>query len=235
VYANVPIEQNYVISNWYNPDNFYINQNLYAHKNPVEINTGSLLVLDTYYDPSGYVLDKKCIWTIRNKKEKDAWARLYNKKVPYLYEVPGYYDVKIEVYDKFGNLNSKKSEALIYVDEEKSVKTLYYVIENRWMVMGSNPNKHYEDLGSYNVYLKDTSEDDGSWSDDPPIYSHNIGDGNHSACLVNVTVNVYSDNTLIFNVGEFKETSIKPTITRVRDEQYFINIITPLVEDYENI
>lgn len=120
VYVNVLFDQKRVLDQWYDPstDGYLITGPFYPYTNSITIEPSTLVFLDTFYDPSDYMLDQKNIWTVSEKESNDILFRVHNKSVPYIFTEPGVFDVTAEAYDKFGNLKTQTFEGLIIVKEK---------------------------------------------------------------------------------------------------------------------
>jgi len=106
-----------VLDQWYDvsTDASLISGNFYYINSPVVIEPSTLLILDSYYDPSDYLLDTNTIWTVRDRVDGKVLFRAYNRSVPFIYVDSGIWDVMIEVYDRYGNLKKNYTEGLITV------------------------------------------------------------------------------------------------------------------------
>ena len=62
------------------------------------------------------MLNQKNIWEIRNHNTNDLIMRVYNPIVPYVFNEAGDYDIKVEAYDKYGNLKSQVFEGLVKIN-----------------------------------------------------------------------------------------------------------------------
>ena len=87
----------------------------YSYSNPITVEASTLVLLDSTFDSSTYLLDGRNIWTIYNNDTGDIFMRVFNKSVPFVFNIEGNYNIQLESYDKYGNLNSKKHEGFIKV------------------------------------------------------------------------------------------------------------------------
>ena len=96
-------------------DPYYNAKTFYPYTTSITIEPSTLVFLDTFYDPSNYMLNQKNIWTVKEKESNNVLFRVYNKKVPYIFTEPGVFDVQVEAYDSHGNLKLQYFEGLIIV------------------------------------------------------------------------------------------------------------------------
>jgi len=117
VYINVPFDQNYVIQQWYDPSTDFnlIDSSFYSYTKSITIEPSTLVIFDSYYDSSNYLLNGKNIWSLTDHESNKLIFRVFNKVVPFIFEKLGTYDVKLESYDSYGNIRTKEFEGLIIV------------------------------------------------------------------------------------------------------------------------
>ena len=120
VYVNVLFDQEKVLDQWYDPstDGYLITGPFYPYTKSITIDISTLVILDTFYDPSNYMLNQKNIWTVKEKGSNEILFRVHNKSVPFIFVDPGTYDVTVEAYDSYGNLKLQYFEGLIIVRDE---------------------------------------------------------------------------------------------------------------------
>jgi len=119
VYVNVLFDQERVVDQWFDPstDGALVTGPYYPRTNSITIEPSTLVILDTFYDPSNYILGQKNIWTVKEKTSDQILFRVFNKQVPFIFTDPGIWDVQVESYDKFGNLKTQYYEGLIIVKD----------------------------------------------------------------------------------------------------------------------
>lgn len=117
VYVNLLFDQETVLDQWYDPsaDGYLVTAPYYPRTNSITIDPSTLVILDSYYDPSTYMLDQKNIWTVKEKESDKILFRVHNKIVPFIFTEPGVWDVQLEAYDRYGNLKTQYYEGLIIV------------------------------------------------------------------------------------------------------------------------
>jgi len=120
VYINVLFDQEDVLDQWYDPstDGYLVSGPFYPRTKSITIDISTLVILDSYYDPSNYMLNQKNIWTVTDNENDDILFRVHNKSVPYIFEEAGTYNVQIEAYDSYGNLKIQYFEGLIIVRDK---------------------------------------------------------------------------------------------------------------------
>jgi len=120
VYVNILFDQERVLDQWYDPstDGYLVTGPFYPRTNSITIEPSTLVILDTFYDPSNYMLNQKNIWTVKWKESDEILFRVHNKSVPYIFTEPGVFDVQVEAYDSYGNLKLQYFEGLIIVSDE---------------------------------------------------------------------------------------------------------------------
>lgn len=120
VYVNVLFDQEKVLDQWYDPstDGYLITGPFYPYTRSITIDISTLVILDTFYDPSDYMLNQKNIWTVKEKGTDEILFRVHNKSVPFIFTDPGVFDVQVEAYDSYGNLKLQYFEGLIVVKDE---------------------------------------------------------------------------------------------------------------------
>ena len=120
LYVNLLFDQERVLEDWFDAstDTALIDGSFYPYTKALTVDISTLVILDTYYDPSTYLLSQQNIWTITNHYTNEILLRVFNKQVPYIFQDPGTYDVLVEAYDYFGNLRSKFFPGLITVRNE---------------------------------------------------------------------------------------------------------------------
>lgn len=118
VYVNVLFDQERVLDQWYDPStDGLVTSPYYPRTNSITIEPSTLVILDTYYDPSDYMLNQKNIWTVKEKGSDEILFRVHNKVVPYIFTDEGIWDVQVEAYDSYGNLKTQYYEGLIIVSD----------------------------------------------------------------------------------------------------------------------
>jgi hypothetical protein len=117
VYVNILFDQEKVLDQWYDPstDGGLVTGPFYPYAQSITVDLSTLVILDTYYDPSNYMLNQKNIWTVSQRETGDILFRVYNKSVPYIFDEAGIFNVTVEAYDQFGNLKKQSWEGLITV------------------------------------------------------------------------------------------------------------------------
>lgn len=115
VMINILFDHDYVNGNWYDGSTNLVNSNFYFYNEPITVDPGTLILLQSKYVDDNYMLDQKNIWTIYDNYSNDMIMKVYNDTVPFVYDTSGYYDVTVESYDKFGNLSTKTYEGLIHI------------------------------------------------------------------------------------------------------------------------
>ena len=119
VFVNILFDQQLVLDQWYDPstDGYLVTGPFYPYTSSITIEPSTLVILDTFYDPSTYMLNQKNIWTVKEKESDNILFRVYNKSVPYIFTEPGVFDVQVEAYDSHGNLKLQYFEGLIIVKD----------------------------------------------------------------------------------------------------------------------
>lgn len=117
VYVNMLFDQGKVLDQWYDQstDSMLVSESYYPRTNSINIDPSTLVILDSYFDPSNYMLNQKNIWTVKESGKNKVLFRVFNKTVPFIFTDSGVWDVKLESYDKFGNLKTQNYEGLITV------------------------------------------------------------------------------------------------------------------------
>jgi hypothetical protein len=120
VYVNLLFDQERVIDQWYDPstDGYLVTAPYYPRTGSITIEPSTLVILDSYFNPSDYMLDQKNIWTVKAKESNEILFRVHNKSVPYIFTELGTWDVQLEAYDRYGNLKTQYFEGLIIVKDE---------------------------------------------------------------------------------------------------------------------
>jgi hypothetical protein len=118
VYVNILFDQEKVLDQWYDPstDMGLVTGPFYPYAKSITVDTSTLIILDTFYDPSDYMLNQKNIWTVTERDSGDILFRVHNKTVPYIFDEIGTYNVQVEAYDSYGNLKTQYWEGLIKVE-----------------------------------------------------------------------------------------------------------------------
>lgn len=109
---NVPFDFSYV-NEWWGTSGTIVDASVYV--DPIIVCKDTMVVLESYFDVSSYMPDKKCIWTILKSDTKDTVLRVLNDTVPFTFDDTGDYDVQVECYDGYGNITKTMSEGLIKV------------------------------------------------------------------------------------------------------------------------
>jgi len=115
VMLNILFDQEHTNDYWYDSSSELDSSIYYIHENTTTVNIGQLVILNTIYDPSTYLLNQKNIWTIQENSSKDIVFRVFNERVPFTFDASGYYDVTVESYDIYGNLAYRNYPGLIHV------------------------------------------------------------------------------------------------------------------------
>jgi hypothetical protein len=117
VFVSLLFDEDRAIDQWYDPstDGYLVSDPFYPRAKSVTIDPSTLVILDSYYDPSNYMLDQKNIWTVIEKETREILFRVHNKIVPYIFQDSGIWDVQLEAYDRYGNLKTQYFEGLITV------------------------------------------------------------------------------------------------------------------------
>jgi len=115
VIINILFDQDQVNKQWYNVSDNLINSEFYYHPEPIVVDVSTLVILKSVYDNSTYLLNQKNIWTVYYNLTDTILMKVYNESVPYVFDTSGYYDVKVESYDSYGNIITKMYEGLIKV------------------------------------------------------------------------------------------------------------------------
>jgi hypothetical protein len=120
VYLNLLFDQEKVLDQWYDPstDSGIVTGPFWPYTKAITVDVSTLVILDAFYESNNYMLGQKNIWTVRENKSKDIIFRVFNESVPFIFNEPGLFDVKVESYDRYGNLRSKEFEGLINVIDE---------------------------------------------------------------------------------------------------------------------
>jgi len=111
VVVNVLFDQNKVNNEWSDTtyDTYCMN---YV---PIEVSSGTPIILKAIYDPSIYMIEQHNIWTVKYNETKSYLFKVYNDIVTYKFTDLGYYDVICETYDKFGNISKIEYDGLIKI------------------------------------------------------------------------------------------------------------------------
>lgn len=112
VLINIPFDHDEVESGWVKPEVFSGHK---RYSSPLDINAGSVVILISQFDSSGYLRNQKNIWTVRKSTDKSLVMRVYNDALMYKFSNRGYYDVQIESYDSYGNVTSSNYEGIINI------------------------------------------------------------------------------------------------------------------------
>jgi hypothetical protein len=117
VYVNLLFDQERVIDQWYDPstDGYLVTGPYYPRNGSITVDPSTLVILDSHYDPSNYMVGQKNIWTVSERETGEILFRVHNKSVPYIFTDPGVWDVQLEAYDLYGNLKTQYFEGLIIV------------------------------------------------------------------------------------------------------------------------
>jgi hypothetical protein len=113
-----------------------------------------------------------------------------------------------------------------------SSKRLDYSIANVWNRSAGS----YFDNGGYRIFLKESSKvrlypDEGGYE-----IVYQTTDAPYQACIVDVVVVINPDNTKIFRVGDYKVNTNAISNSRPdRTNSYFIDILSPIVPNYNDI
>ena len=116
VYVNLLFDQDYAVTQWYDPSADHLISNpFYPFTKAISVDVSTLVIFNSYYDPSNYLLEQRNIWTIRNNDDKSMLFTVYNKSVPFIFSKSGCYDIECKAYDKYGNIKSQIWEGLLTV------------------------------------------------------------------------------------------------------------------------
>lgn len=188
VLINVLFDQEKVNEQWYDVSDNLINRPFYYYNKPINIDVSTLVIFKAQYDSSTYLLNQKNIWTVKNSLTKDILFKVYNKSVPYIFDVSGYYDVQVESYDKYGNLSLKNYEGLIHVENYEGFDHVVNEIKSPepfvFELTITSPNTtitipHLESLSS-TTYEYDYIIDYGDSNDLKTVKSYNDSNATHT-------------------------------------------------------
>ena len=116
VVLNILFDQDYVNQQWYNPSDGLVNSAFYYYDQPITVDTSTLVLFRSIYDPSNYMLEQKNIWTIKDHDQNKIIMRVFNDTVPFIFDINGVYDIQVESFDKYGNIKTQIYEGLIKVE-----------------------------------------------------------------------------------------------------------------------
>ncbi|NMC60750.1 MAG: hypothetical protein GYA51_15400, partial [Candidatus Methanofastidiosa archaeon] len=116
VFVNILFDQDRVLRQWYDVSDNLLHSDLYGFNQAIELDISTLVIFRAEYEANNYMLDQKNIWEIRNHNTNDLIMRVHNQIVPYIFNEAGDYDVKVESYDKYGNLKSQVFEGLVKIN-----------------------------------------------------------------------------------------------------------------------
>ena len=113
---NIPFDQQLVNQQWYDVSDNLVDGNFYNYKNtPINIDISTLVIFRSLFDVNGYLNNQRNIWTINRNSNGTELMRVLNDSVPFIFNESGYFDVKVESYDNFGNLSVRKWDGLLNV------------------------------------------------------------------------------------------------------------------------
>ena len=115
VVINILFDQDYVNQQWYDVSDNLVNSTFYYYNEPITVDTSTLVIFKSVFDPSNYMLDQHNIWTVKNHDPEQMIFRVFNESVPFIFNRNGTYDVQVESFDKYGNLKTQVWEGLIKV------------------------------------------------------------------------------------------------------------------------
>lgn len=117
VYVNVLFDQELVLDQWYDPstDGYLVTGPFYPYAKSITVDISTLVILDAFYEPSSYMLNQKNIWTVKEHNSDKILFKVFNESIPFIFTIPGIYDVTVEAYDKYGNLKIQTFDGLIEV------------------------------------------------------------------------------------------------------------------------
>lgn len=78
------------------------------------VDTSTRIILKSVYN-TGYMLKQRNIWSIYENSNKDLIAKVYNDNVPFMFNIPGVYNIICETYDGYGNMVKVTKEGFITV------------------------------------------------------------------------------------------------------------------------
>ena len=113
--VNILFDHEVINDQWYNASDNLLKNNFYFYTNPINVDVSTLIILNSIFDSSTYLLNQKNIWTVKRNEDKSILFKVFNDNVPYIFNETGYYDVLVESYDSFGNLSLKNYEGLINI------------------------------------------------------------------------------------------------------------------------
>jgi hypothetical protein len=116
VYVDLLFDQEYVLDQWYDPStDQLVSGPYYPYSKAINVDISTLVIFKSKFDPSTYMLNQKNIWTVRETKTSKMVLKVFNDILPFIFSQAGTYDVRVECYDKFGNLRTKDWQGLITV------------------------------------------------------------------------------------------------------------------------
>jgi len=116
VFVNILFDQDRVLRQWYDVSDNLLQSDLYGFNQAIELDISTLVIFRAEYEANNYMLDQKNIWEIRNHNTNDLIMRVHNPIVPYIFNEAGDYDIKVESYDKYGNLKTQVFEGLVKIN-----------------------------------------------------------------------------------------------------------------------
>ncbi|MDD5649244.1 MAG: hypothetical protein PHF86_02320 [Candidatus Nanoarchaeia archaeon] len=122
VFVNILFDQEYVLDQWYDPStDKLVSGSYYPFNQALYVDTSTLVIFTSYFDPSNYMINQKNIWTVWNNSTKQIVFKVFNDIVPFIFDKVGVYDVQLEAYDKYGNLKAKYWEGLLTVNSSTNI------------------------------------------------------------------------------------------------------------------
>jgi len=119
IFSNIMFDEERVLEDWMNTLNS--DTSIYGYDFPVILDSSAFVLLRSLYDHENYMLNQKNIWSITRKDleyNEELVMKVFNKEVPFIYREEGEYNILVESYDKYGNLQTQEYEALIKINED---------------------------------------------------------------------------------------------------------------------
>jgi hypothetical protein len=114
-YVNIPFNQEDVLEQWGANAQFHYTWSQYRYTGRIQIDVSSLLVLDSTYDDTNYMINQRNIWTVHNAADSKLIMKVWNNQLVYVFDEIGEYNIKSESYDSYGNLKSTTFEGMVTV------------------------------------------------------------------------------------------------------------------------